>query len=287
MKLGDDRAVLGLETAALCRLETVVRDVERGELLDGGADARKAVFELRRTRRQRCALLRRSHDVPRVVEERRSLRLGTGDTPCGDQGICLPMVEAMSLACSGEGELIHWRQRTQGVGERQPELVSLHLHLKLGRQSRDEGVSPRNPAQTPPEQPGDRLGRQAVLTDERVDDARLVHRGEGPGRRVRAQHQTLELDRTRRRLDDDRYIGASLLLPASQALEAIDDFVGVVRARDHAQRHRCEVLGRLGRRAAQHGKRRAQRADRDREHRVSGRHDSDRYPRTRARLEPR
>lgn len=112
----------------------------------------------------------------------------------------------------------------QSARHREPEDPQIQEILELKLELPHEEESPGNPGLLASEDLPHRRGCEAVLVHERCDDARLVHGAQCPPRRVGAEEARLERG-SGGRLHDDRDLRAALLLPALEALEAVDDLV--------------------------------------------------------------
>jgi len=135
--------------------------------------------------------------------------------------------------------------RREGVGGRGADAASVECRLGLGGKTRGEGMAARDPALAAFEQGRHRRPGQTVVVQERVDDPRLVHGGEGPRRSVGAQEKRLGLGRLAGRLDHDRHLGVVALECTRVSLEAVDDFERAIALGHDPERHLGErVLGR-------------------------------------------
>lgn len=113
-----------------------------------------------------------------------------------------------------------------------------------------------------PQEPPGRLGREAVLLDERPDDAGLVHGPEGAHGGVGLQHPGLRGDPLDG-LDDNGDLGAALAFPDDEALEAVEDFEHTVLGGRDADRERRQRFRAIGALPAKRPERGPQAVDRD------------------------
>lgn len=172
----------------------------------------------------------------------------------GGEAVALRGVGEPDLFAGGEGAEPHRKGEGQGAG--------VEASGKGSRELSGEGEAPLHPLFFAEEKAG-RLGRpEAVLLDERRDDARFVHGADRLGRVVGLEDARLG-GRAGDVLHDDGDLGASFVLPASEALETVQDFIGAVRRGADADRQRGELLPGVRARAAEGGEARAHGGDRD------------------------
>lgn len=281
--------VLGFEPAPLGVGEARVGQSEGGELEQRPLQASDALLEAGGERADgRGALGLGTDGSEGVAEERRALTLGAGRAPGGEEHQGLALGEAMAQDGLQDRFLVLVGQGAQGVGERGTD-APLREALLGGRSEPDrERMAAGGPGLAAPEQARGRGEGQAIVADQRVDDASLVQSGDGARRSVRTQQQGLAVRGGRSALENGGDLASPIAQPAGQTLEAVDHFEAAVLLCDDSQRHVGERLVGGGRHAvgAKASEARAQAADGDVEHgrraRREGRHaHSGRYPRTR------
>jgi hypothetical protein len=257
--------VLGFEAPVLGIGEAGAGKREGGEVVESLADALEALLEPDGERAEGGGSIGlRTDGGERVAEDRGALALRARRSPGGDERQRLSLLELVAPSAAEQRRLGVLRDGGERVGERGAELSLVELLLGGGSKTVGEGVAAGDPGLAAPEQASDRGDGQPVVADERIDDARLVHGAEGPGRCVRAQQERLALGDGGGLLED----GGDLLhaggAPAGQALQAVDDLEGAVVLRDDAQREVREWFrgGESRRRRAQRSKSRAEAVDR-------------------------
>lgn len=135
-----------------------------------------------------------------------------------------------------EGFLLLIGQGADGVGKRGTDASLVEPVLCRGSEPGGEGMPASDPRLAASEQVRGRGEGEAIVADERIDDARLVHRRESARWGVGAENQSLVLRGGAGVLDDHGDVSRTRSGPASQPLEAIDDLEGAVFLRDDPQR---------------------------------------------------
>ena len=235
--------MLGFETAPLGVGEARGRQREGGEVEQCLLQAGEALLEACREGAEgRKALGLWPDGGEGVADEGGALTLGVGRAPGGGEGHRLALLEAMAECRVQQSLLVLVGQGTEGVGERGTDASFVESVLGGGSESGGKGVAASDPGLAASEQASGRGEGEAVVADERVDDARLVHRREGARWSVGAQHQRLALEGGQRVLDDHGDVSRARGGPASQPLETIDDLEGAVLLRDDSQRQVLQWL---------------------------------------------
>lgn len=141
--------------------------------------------------------------------------------------------------------LVFCRESRQRVGRRWPDASPRQFFLSPDGQPVCELAAACHPVRLPPQLLRDGVGGQVVVGDERLDNERLVERGDGAGWRVGHQHEPLVVDGGERALHDRGDALASSRAPHLELLEAIEDFVvAIVGGRDPQRpvRQLCDRL---------------------------------------------
>lgn len=256
--------MLGLETAALSIGEAGSRQLEGGKVEERLPHAVEPLLEASRERPDgRGSLGLGPHGREGVAQEGQALALGVRRPIGGDEDQGLAVLEGVAEHGAEERLLVFGGQSADRVGERGADASLVEALLDRRDETGGEGVAAGDPGLATPEEPCDRGEGEPVLADERVDDPRLVHRGEGARRGVRAQHEGLARGRPPCALEDDGDLGRARPEPAGEALEAVDDLEGAVVLGDGPQRQLRQRLRGLrpDRARAQRGEARAEAAD--------------------------
>lgn len=132
-ELMQDALVVGLEAAALCGSESLIREFKRREGVQGLTHPRELLREpdgQRAKRRRRVCLL--AHDGNGVFENPPSLIVVFRDFECRDQGQGFLALEPVPLNGFRQGILIRSLQRTESLCERDPDPAMVDEALELG-----------------------------------------------------------------------------------------------------------------------------------------------------------
>jgi hypothetical protein len=295
LELGENAPVKRLESSSLGGAE-VLGQRERREALERPADLLEPYLERERSRREwRGVLVIVTDKGERLAQESSSLRL-VGRPVGAHEADRLARLEVVALDRGDEGFLLSRRDRAERVGERGTDRAVRDTALDPGREPRPERHTAFDPHELPSEQTCHGKQRQAVVRDERADDARLVDRGQGPRRRVRVEEEPLVLGRSPGALDEHGDERDALGAPALEPLEAVDNLVDPVLRLDDPEREvgrsrsarparartergvaradaleRKEVDGRRGSLRRRHGSERRRARDRSRHCRCSER----------------
>lgn len=157
-----------------------------------------------------------------------------------DQGVA--RLEAVPLDAGKDSVLVLMAELAESARQRGSEGARTQFvpgRLGQTRAQRDAAV---NPVGLVAEQARDRTLGEAVVGDERADDAGLVERSQRPRRSVGREQEPLVLRNLPRLLHDDGHEAMALLAPALEASESVEDLMGAVGGGDHAQRK----IGELG-----------------------------------------
>lgn len=141
-------------------------------------------------------------------------------------------------------------QRRECMSERRADHAAPEPLGGAGAEVSCERESALDPDGFLPEQPSDRGGSALIIVVKRLDDARLVERGERALRRVGSKKEALVLDAIiADALDDDGDGSSALLAPSLEPLESVDDLVGTIVGDHDADGELGEIVGREDRRA--------------------------------------
>jgi hypothetical protein len=247
-KLVEDRAMHSLEPPALGRRQ-ILGEAKARQLAKRPAQTVESALEDGRARRRHRPRDPGGRQAPqRVGQQLPSIGL-VGHLVGAHQGQRLARGDLVSLDRFEHGALLLGRQRHERTGERGAELAACELVLGPRRKARRQRQTALDPVALAPQQVRHASDRQLILGNQRMDDARFIQRGQRPHRRVGAQEQTLVGHRRRHRLDHHRHQVVSLLPPALEALEPVQDLVAPVQGHGHAQRQICSLLSSPGQRA--------------------------------------
>jgi hypothetical protein len=180
----------------------------------------------------------------------------------------------VALGGADEGLLARLAQAAQGMGERRADGPLVDLALDGGGEPGSQGQPAHDPGLAPAEERGDARQAEPVVVEQGADDAPLVHGRCRARRGVGAQQQELLLDRRAGAVDDGRHRGPSLVGPAGEPLEAVDDLEAAVAGGDDADGKIPELGRGVAARVstAQPREARAQECDGDLAHERVGRH---------------
>ena len=243
VKVGEGAGVEGLEAAALGWSE-VVGEREGEESVEGATDLSELALELDGAGGDGGGAGLRAQAAERVAQQQAAVGLvGAAEELDEIQG--LVGGQALALGTVEELVLILVAELAQRVCERRADGPPGELALGGRRQAGADGQPSVAPAGLVPQQTRGGARGEPILVDQRADDPRLVEGGRGARRGIGHQQEPLVLGRQRRALDDDGHGGRTLLAPALQALEAIDDLEEAVVGGGDSQRQ----LGQLLRRA--------------------------------------
>jgi hypothetical protein len=242
---GDQTPPAGVEDAVFGLAEP--REIEVGELVEGALGLSEAALELAGGGAQwgDRGLTGLGHGAVRVTQERRvGDGVGTG-TPRGEQGLGLARAKSVAHDGLGQALLLALGEARQGVsgGGGEPTLIDVPGQIR--GQPAAEGEAAIDPAAAVAEQLGDLGGRQAVVVAHRADHAGLVHGAGGAPGGIGLEHAGLA-HHPRGVFHDGGHVGAPLVDPARQPLEAVEHFVGAARGGGHAQGQRGEGAREIG-----------------------------------------
>ena len=252
--------MLGLDAPAFGRGEPLGWDLERGEIVQGLRDAPETFLEPDAEWPEGGARGLGAYGVQRLGEQTGALaRCGGAEGRDESQAL----LRAQTVAFGGVLEclLLLVGQGAKRVGDRRSDLTVVELLLERRRQTLRQDPTPGDPVGPMAGPSRHRALALAVLRDEGVDHAGLVHGCYAARGRVGAQEEELALERGRGLLDDDRDLATPRRDPVREALEAVHDLEGAVRLRRHPQWHLGEdgcALRRRRRARAQRGQTRAQ-----------------------------
>lgn len=223
----------GLEPAALGRRQLRWHG-EGVELAQGLLEASQREFQRRGPGRERGRSTPRRERGQRIVEHPTPVAR-VRHTVRGHQRKRLG--RGQLVACDG--------------GEHQALLVVRELGQRLcdGRPDgtvadRGAGLRPETPGEQQPAldpacltaaQQRDGPGRQAIVVDQRCDEAGLIHRGQRARWCVRGQDEALVLHRRRHRLNHHGHVAMSRGLPAREAFVPVEHLVLAIAGLGHTQ----------------------------------------------------
>lgn len=195
-----------------------------------------------------------------VGEERLAGADVGGGAEGGEEGFGLARREAVALCGVGEFDLLAGGERAQARGEREGDGAGVETMCERLRQATSEQQATLDPAFLAVEQSGNVRRRASVFLDERGHDADFVHRADRSWGAVGEEDPGLG-GGTRVRFDHDRDLLESIVFPLSEALEAVENFVGAIGGAEDADGQRGQVLTGVRAGAAEVGERRAQRTE--------------------------
>lgn len=233
---GEQRAVLRLEAAPLGVGETGRGKSELGNGLESPAGVIEPEFERsgERTGDGGCGRCGPEHGEG-VAQEPLALGLVLGEPEGGQERQCLAIEELMLGPAAHQVALKLRVGAGQGISEGGADGEGINLALDGGVELK-EGEAAHHPGLATAQAARDGGDTHVGLGEHRVDDAGFIERRECARRSVGAKDQRESVNAAGDRLEDDGYARAALLAPAVQALEAVYDLEGAVRARDHAKR---------------------------------------------------
>jgi len=235
--------VLRFEAAALCGRESLIREIERREGVQGFAHAGELFCKPDGQRAEcgRGALLR-AHDGDRVLEQTPPLVVVLCDFEGGHQGQGLPALEPVALDGLRQGVLILGLEGAERVSEGGPDPAVVDETLERGGELLAEAEAAFHPIALSPAQPGDGGEAETVVVAQRRHHPGLIHGRQRPWRRVRQQDRHLLLGSRGGPLDDDRDFGQTSGLGAVETLEAVDHLEVSVLPRNDPKRQIHERL---------------------------------------------
>jgi hypothetical protein len=183
-----------------------------------------------------------SHPGERLAEERAPIRFVRGAIGVQEYRR-LATAQTVALDRARERVLILRRKRREQPGERGTELAAGEQLRRVCAETRRQLVTARDPRGSTSEQRGDRTHRQAVFGDQGANDGGFVERGQRPRRRIRREHEPLQLQDGAGALDDRGDDASALLPPPLEPLEAVDDFKATVVHRRDPDRQLGRELG--------------------------------------------
>lgn len=226
-------SVLGLEAAPLGVAQALLGEAEGREVGEHRPRSRETLGEPRPERAERaCRLALGTHGGDRLAQDPVALGVALGRAERGDEDLGLATTEVMASGRVERGALEPLGERAQREPQPHADLACVERALPAWREVAGEREAARGPRALLPGAPGDVQEREAVLVDERGDDARLVHGAERARRRVRREQEQLLVGGGARGLDDDLDVRRTSGAQLGQELEAVDDLVGPV-ARGH------------------------------------------------------
>jgi hypothetical protein len=207
----------------------------------------------------------RRHLGPWIAQQRLAGGGVGGDAPGGEEGVGLARAQAVAEDRVGQARLVPARERREGRGRGGGQPAGIDVAGHGWRQPTAEGDTAVDPAPAAPEQLGDLRRGELVVVGQRAHHAGLVHRAQRPAGGVGLQQPRLAHD-AGRVFDDHRHVGVAGAGPGRQALETVQDLVGAVAGRRHAQGQRGQRARRIGPGPAQRRQRGGQPRDRELKH---------------------
>lgn len=150
-----------------------------------------------------------------------------GDAVGGEECLGLARGEGVAGDRLGEAHLLLLPEGDQREGRGEGEPPGVQTGGDLGCQAPGEGEAAQHPGLLPPQELCGGGRRQPVVGGERVSDAGLVHGARGLLGGVGLEDPGLGQG-ARDRLDDDGDLAGPFREPSCQALEAVEDLVGVL-----------------------------------------------------------
>lgn len=214
----------------------------------------------------------RGDGAPGIAQQRLAGDGVVRDAPGREEGVGLSGAQAVAEDGVSQARLVPARKRREGRGRGGGHPADIDVAGDGRRQPTAEGETAVDPAPATPEELRDLRRGQLVLVGQRPHDTGLVHRAQRPPRGVGLEQPSFAHDAAGRVFDDHRDVGVAGARPGRQALEAVEDLVGSVPGRRHAQGQRGQRARRIGPRPAQRRERRGQPRHRELKH-ARHRHD--------------
>lgn len=150
--------------------------------------------------------------------------------------------EAGSKDRLGEAFLHRAGEGHQCVRETDRKPSCVHRAVECRTEPLGQGVAFARPRSLTPQELGGGAQRESVVVDQRGDDPRLVHGGDGLAGSVGLQKERLGV--LARLLDHDGEVLQAGLLSGAEPLEAVDhlEALGLLAGGDHAKRQLCEAV---------------------------------------------
>jgi hypothetical protein len=239
-------------------------EVEGQQLLEGALGLIEARLELARrgTQGRDGAGARGRHGAAGIAHERLAGGGVAGRTPGGQDGLGLPRPQAVTDDGVGHARLVMAGERRQRGGRGRRESSGVDVPDDVGGQPAAESQAPVHPAPAAAEQLGDLGRREVIVVGQRADHAGLVHRAQGPPRRVGLEQPSLGHD-AGGVFDHHGHVGVAVAGPVGQALEAVEYFVGTLPGQGDAQGQRGEGARGIGARPTQRRQRGGELRDRE------------------------
>lgn len=212
----------------------VIGQGEAGQALQGLDEPDQALLQRDRPRRERGRSRAWAEGVEGRSEERAAVGL-VGDTVGGHERACIVSLQSVPLDARDERVLLLALERTKGARERGAHRALADFATGRIGQARADRDAPLDPVVPMPEQTGDRLGCQPVVVDERADDPSLVERGDRARRCIGGEQESFVLLGQCRPLDHSGHEAIALRAPALPAFEPVENLVGPIGGRSHAQ----------------------------------------------------
>lgn len=165
--------------------------------------------------------------------------IGGGGAVGDDERLSLAGAQGVALDGVGQPPLFRGAEAGEEVGHADRESSVVDPCGQFGGELAGQGKTALDPAAAAAEQAGDGGDREPVVVRQGAHDPRLVHGAGGLRRRVGFEEPRLA-HRPRGILDHRGDVRPPIAGPPRQALEAVDDLVGAVGARDHTDRERRE-----------------------------------------------
>lgn len=220
----EDRAVLRPQAAQFGIGEAPGGKLEGSEIDEDVAGMREALLKPAGKRPDQRSVLRvGAHGWQRFCQQTRPFRIRGRHPKGGNEGERFVLTQGVALGSADEVLLASLAHGAQGIGERRPDRPLLDLAPDARSKFRGQGKPAHDPGFAPAEQLCNPRQTEPVLVEQGLNDARLIHRRRRAWRGVRTQHEKLLLDRRAGRLDRRRHNRSTLVHPASEPFETVDD----------------------------------------------------------------
>lgn len=159
-----------------------------------------------------------------------------GYAPGGKKGLGLTRAKAVTYDRFRQTLLLSAGTCGYGVGDRDGEPTIVEVTLELGAESTAQGQASIHPGPSPVQDLGDLRGGKMIVIGEGADEADLVHGAQSTPWGVGFEQAGLaHHGAVGRVFHDHGHVGVTVLTPAGQTLEAIEDLVRPVVLRRHTQ----------------------------------------------------
>lgn len=199
-----------------------------------------------RSQRRDRGLTRWGSRAARITQEGLAGDGVRGDAPGGKETLGLTRAKAVAHDRFRQTLLFCAGKRGHGVGDRDGETTIVEVTLELGAESTAQRQASLHPGPSPVQDLGDLRGGEMIVVGEGADEADLVHGAQGAPWGVGFEQPGLaNHGAVGRVFHDHGHMGVSVLTPAGQTLEAIEDLVRPVALGRHPQGQRSQRSGQV------------------------------------------